>query len=116
MKLEIQSTDNSSVQLLATLKEYIDSVPDDEVAHSEINRLPTQPGSLSVGEIGNALTLIIKAANKPLTELAKALRDFISGFGTEISITTEDGKQIKIKKGKYLSGEELVDIINAIKK
>jgi hypothetical protein len=115
MKLIISISEEEELHKIIKLKTFIDAASIEEIENNEINRAPQEPGSLALGEIINSITLIIKAANKPLTELAKSLRDFVATYRTIITLSLPDGREIKIDKGRNLSGEELVAIINSIK-
>ena len=60
-----------------------------------VKKLPTEKGTLGVGNITNSVVAIIEASAKPLTALVECLNTYISLFKTEIEVSVGN-KKIKL--------------------
>jgi hypothetical protein len=115
MELNITISDEFAISQIIELKTFIDETLIEEIEETVIERSTPVENQLGVGEILNSITIIIKATTKPLTELSKALRDYVNIYRTTIKIILPDGTKIIIDKGRSLSAKDIQNIIKASK-
>ena len=77
----------------------------------EPQRSEYKDGQMGLGTVLGSVAILIKAANEPLVELVKALRDYVSSLRSEVEIHTEDGRVFKISTATPQKTGELVKLI-----
>ncbi|QHT68689.1 hypothetical protein GXP67_19590 [Rhodocytophaga rosea] len=100
-------SDNAEIQA-KQFKHYIEKQWIPDLEKIEVNRSEYKDGQMGVGEILGSVGVLIKAANEPLTELAKALRDYVKNKRTVATLKVGD-KTMEIS-GEGQKVEEIVKL------
>lgn len=110
LSYDIVIEDENMESLAVALKEHLSASHVPGIEYIDFKKVDSIKGQMGVGEILGSLSVVIKAANEPLTELAKSLRDFVQSFRTNVEIRKGD-QVVKISSSHPQKIEELVKIL-----